>query len=278
VGAVDKEEAVMASSDQPAGGSAAVHGQLWGVRLRDWVEVQEGVARPLYEEVLRQTRVGPGVAYLDVGCGAGLACQMAAALGATVTGLDASASFISAASERVPQGHFQVGEMEHLPYPEHSFHVVNGFYLFQDAATPENALREARRVARPGAPVVVATWGLPEDCQAVATQTAVSRLLPPPPPGAPGPFALSDEQALKALAAQAGLTPALVADIACPFLYPDLETALRGLLSAGPIVRAMEQVGEASVRAAVANALAPFALPEGGYRLENKFRYVIATA
>ena len=71
---------------------------------------------------------------------------------------------------------------------------------------------------------------------------------PPPPPGAAGPFALSD------------------------------EAALRALLAAGPAVRAIQAAGEERVRAAVAQAIAPFRLSSGGYRLENRFRYLLARA
>ena len=55
--------------------------------------------------------------------------------------------------------------------------------------------------------------------------------MPPPPPGAPGPFALSDEQALRKFAADAGLTPGELFDVDSPFVYPDEATAIRGLNS-----------------------------------------------
>jgi hypothetical protein len=61
-----------------------------------------------------------------------------------------------------------------------------------------------------------------------------------------------------------------------PFVYADLETALRGALSAGPAARAIDRAGESPVRDAVAKSLAPFRLSSGAYRLENRFRYLIA--
>ncbi len=127
-----------------------------------------------------------------------------------------------------------MGEMEALPYDDGAFDVVTGFNSFQFAATPANALKEARRTARPGALIVITTWGKPERCETARCLEAVRSLLPSPPPKAPGPFALSAEGALEALAAEAGLTPQEVLDVVCPYEYPDLETALRGQLSAGP--------------------------------------------
>jgi hypothetical protein len=100
--------------------------------------------------------------------------------------------------------------------------------------------------------------------------------MPPPPPGAPGPFALSDEAKLKALAAEAGFTPIAVADVSCPWTYPDLETALRGMLSAGPAERAIRNSSMERARQAVAASIAAYEASSGEYRLNNKFRYLVA--
>lgn len=172
-------------------GTANLQSQLWGARARDWAEVQEGMGAPLYEAVLHKTTVGPDATLLDVGCGAGMFCQMAAKLGARVSGLDATEPLLAIARERVPDGDFRAGDMEELPYSNHTFDVVTGFNSFQFAANPVKALQEARRVARIGAPVAIAVWGKREDTEGFALLAALGSLLPPPPPGAPGPFALS---------------------------------------------------------------------------------------
>ena len=91
-----------------------------------------------------------------------------------------------------------------------------------------------------------------------------------------GPFALSVPGALERLAAEAGLTQAEAFDVECTWRYPDLDTALRGLLSAGPAVRAMRHSGEEAVRRAATEAIAPFRTMQGSYQIENTFRYVIA--
>jgi hypothetical protein len=68
---------------------------------------------------------------------------------------------------------------------------------------------------------VIASWGRPEDCEAASHLKVLGALMPTPPPGAPGPFALSDEAKLKALASEADLTPIAVTDVECPWVYPD---------------------------------------------------------
>jgi SAM-dependent methyltransferase len=261
-----------------SGGSASVQRELWGARARDWADVQEPTALPLYEHVISGNSVGNGHKLLDIGCGSGLFCSMAAKRGSAVTGFDATPALIDIAKLRIPHGSFHVGDMEALPFSASTFHIVTGFNSFQYAANPLNALTEARRVAQPNATFVIAVWGKAEDCQAAAYLAAIGKLLPPPPPGAPGPFALSDDAALRKLVTDAGMTPVEVKDVDCPWLYADDCTALRGLLSAGPAVKAIHTSGEDHVREAVLRALEPFRTESGAYRLENKFRYVVARA
>jgi SAM-dependent methyltransferase len=183
---------------------------------------------------------------------------------------------VDIAKSKIPHGDFRVGDMESLQYGEAAFDVVTAFKSFQYAANPVNALREARRVSARGALLVLAVWGRPEDCEAAAYLSALGKLLPPPPPGTGGPFALSDDVALRQLLSEAGMTANEVDDVDCPWVYKDAETALRGLLSAGPAVMAIQTSGEDRVRETALNALEPFKSASGGYRLENKFRYVVA--
>jgi hypothetical protein len=116
-----------------------------------------------------------------------------------------------------------------------------------------------------------------EQCEAQAYIAAVVSVLPPPPAGTPGPFALSDQRALRAFASEAGLTPLDVVDVNVPFVYADMDSAIRGVLSAGPAARAIHAAGEGRVRDLVAAALAPYRLSSGAVRLENRFRYLIAS-
>jgi hypothetical protein len=124
---------------------------------------------------------------------------------------------------------------------------------------------------------VIAVFGKPEESESTAYITAMGSLLPPPPPGAPGPFTLSADGALEALAQKAGMTPTIVKTVECPWNYPDEKTALRGLLSSGPAIRAIQSKGEQVVREVVLQVLAPFKTGSGGYCLTNHFRYMIAT-
>jgi SAM-dependent methyltransferase len=270
-----KEKAMSVTIAAPAG-SASVQGDLWGARARDYAEVQEPTFLPLYDSVLARPEVAKAGSILDVGCGAGLAAQVFSKAIGHVVGVDATAPFIEIARRRVPGGEFRVVEMEALPYEDGSFDVVTGFNAFQYAASPVDALREARRVVKAGGIIIIAVWGLPETCEAAGHLKALGSLMPPPPPGAPGPFALSDESKLKTLASEAGLTPGVVVDVSCPWVYPDLETALRGMLSAGPAERAVRASSFERARDAVAAAIECYRTASSGYCLNNTVRYLVA--
>jgi SAM-dependent methyltransferase len=266
----------MTSVASPLPGTAAPQGDLWSARARDWAEVQEDTMLPLYRAVLARGAIAAGTRLLDVGCGSGRFAELARRRGAAVSGLDAAPGLLAIARTRVPDGDLHVGEIEQLPWPDDSFDVVTAFNAVQYAASPVTALREARRVAVRGASLFIATWGAPELCEAGGYLRALGALLPPSPPGAPGPFALSMPGALERLVEDAGLTPGEHVEVECTWPYPDLETALRGLLSAGPAVRAIRHAGEERVRRAVSDAIAPFRTAQGAYQIENTFRYLVA--
>jgi SAM-dependent methyltransferase len=234
------------------------------------------MARPAYEAVLERTDVGPHTRYLDVGCGSGMAAQLAAGRGAQVSGVDAAEALLTIARSRVPGGDFHHGDVEELPFADQMFDLVTGFNSFQYAANPAAALAEARRVTKPGGEVVIMTWGNPEGMDAASLIAALRPLMPVPPPGAPGPFALSDENALRKFAVDAKLTPVAVFDVDCPFAYPDEATAVRGLNAAGVAVRAMENTSEHLVSEAHSKALAPFRQYDGSYRINASFRCLLA--
>jgi ubiquinone/menaquinone biosynthesis C-methylase UbiE len=270
---VPKESNVNAAND---GKTSPANGRLWGARARDWAQVQEGQCSAAYEAVFDSLSLGPGTSYCDVGCGAGMAALLASRRGAEVAGIDAAESMLVIARERLAAGDFRLGDLEELPFADGSFDLLTGFNSFQFAANPVAALVEARRVSKPAGRIVVLTWGDPQGMEAAALVTALKPLLPPPPPGSPGPFALSDEQALRAFAERAGLKALKVSDVACEWHYPDLCTALRGLGSSGVAAKAAEHAGVEAVDQAHESALAPYRRDDGSYRLAASFRWLLA--
>ena len=113
-------------------------------------------------------------------------------------------------------------------------------------------------------------------CELADHLKGLGALMPPPPPGAPGPFVLSARDALEALFVAAGLEVAEVTDVPCTFAYPDTATAVTALSSAGPVVRVAEHAGWDAVRADIERFLASRRRPDGTYAIRNPFRYALS--
>jgi SAM-dependent methyltransferase len=252
------------------------NGRLWGTRARDWSEIQEGVVRPVYEAVFARVGLAAGARYLDMGCGAGMALQIAADRGAQVAGIDAAPELLTIARERVPNADLQHGDLEELPFDAEAFDLITAFNSVQYAGNPGMAVREARRLLAKTGTLAVVVWGEPAGMEAAAIVAALGQLMPPPPPGAPGPFALSSLEALRGLAQDAGLTPVDIFDVDSPWQYPDKDTALRGMNSSGVAVRAMENSSEAAVTDAHLKVIAPFVRADGSIRIGATFRCLLA--
>jgi ubiquinone/menaquinone biosynthesis C-methylase UbiE len=103
-----------------------------------------------------------GTSVLDVGCGPGsITCDFAEMVApAKVVGLDRSAEIVakaaSLASERgVENVEFVTGNIYDLDFEDETFDLVHAHQVLQHLTDPVAALREMRRVAKPGAIVAV---------------------------------------------------------------------------------------------------------------------------
>jgi len=257
-------------------GSKAIQGHLWGQRPNDWATIQEPTGISGYLHALDLLKLKADNKLLDIGCGTGIFSDMAAKKGAQVTGIDASEQLIEQAKHRNATITFLNGEMEELPFDDGLFDVVCGFNSFQYAASTKNALGEAWRVLKDGGKLVTMIWGNKEDCEAATYLKTVGSLLPPPPPAAPGPFALSENQLLEKVLAETGFRIIENTDIPSIWDYENIDIALKGLLSVGPAAKAIENSGFEKVYDTVLTAVQPYVQPNGHVVYKNKFRVVIA--
>jgi SAM-dependent methyltransferase len=168
--------------------------------------------------------------------------------------------------------------MESLPYEDDTFDLVTGFTSFFFANDMVAALREAGRVAEPGASVVIQVWGAHEHCSLEAMKEIARPFMPPRPPDAPPDRDFSEPGMLEAVATEAGLTPVEAFVTSWAYTYPDAETLGRALLAPAGFALLVGPEREDEVKKAIVDGLAAFRLPDGGYRLENEYRYLIARA
>jgi SAM-dependent methyltransferase len=215
---------------------------------------------------------------LDIGCGAGAFPRLVAERGGEPYGIDPSDALIEFARRRLPDADLRVGEMEDLPWEPETFDLVTGFNSFFFANDMVAALREAGRVAKPGAPVVIQVWGAHQRCDLEAMKHLARPFLPPRPPDAPPDPDLSQPGALQALARQAGLTPDNEFDATWVLEYPDAETLGRALVAVAGLAVLAGPEREQELKTTIVDGLAPYHNPDGSYQLSNEFHYLIAHA
>ncbi len=104
--------------------------------------------------------LAPGMSLLDIGCGPGtITADLAARVApGRVTALEVSADVLRLAEAEVAaRGQrnvdFAVGDAHALDFPDGTFDVVHAHQVLQHVADPVRALREMRRVTRPGGTV-----------------------------------------------------------------------------------------------------------------------------
>jgi SAM-dependent methyltransferase len=256
--------------------TAEHNGRAWGLRARDWSET-ESQMRTSYELAITRAGLRAGQTVLDAGCGSGAFLRVAADHGAVVSGIDASEALLAIARERVPDADLALGDLQRLPYTDDSFDAVTGFCSFFFADDMVEALREAGRVAKPGAPVVIQVWGRPDRFDLGLMKAVLARFRPPPPADRLDPSTLWKPGVLEDLAVQAGLIPDAAFDDRFAYEYADEESMSRAMLSAGGF-GAIVGDRQDEAREAVLEALAVCRTPACGYRIENDWHFLIARA
>ena len=131
-------------------------GAAWGARAADWAALIDPWSMPVYLDVFDRLKIGEGERVLDIACGSGLTGVELRRRGAVPSGLDASAEFISIATERSPGCDFRVGDLFELPWGDGEFDVVTSFNGIWGL---DRAMAEARRVLRPGGRFGISFFG-----------------------------------------------------------------------------------------------------------------------
>jgi ubiquinone/menaquinone biosynthesis methyltransferase len=111
--------------------------------------------------LVSMAEAAPGMRALDLACGTGDIAFATAARGARVTGLDITFRMVELAKEKATATFLQnsekggcplflVGDMQALPFPDSSYDLVTTGYGIRNVPDIDVALREIRRVLRPG--------------------------------------------------------------------------------------------------------------------------------
>jgi SAM-dependent methyltransferase len=261
----------------PLSEAALMQRRLWDADPEGWALYSEPHTVPLFEAVLTAAGVGRDTRLLDIGCGAGLALELAGGRGAQLTGVDVAPGLLAIASERLPGADLRVLDLQTLPFASESFDAVTAVNAFQFAADPVAAIAEAARVLVTAGRLAIGMFAEPERAQSTAVHIAMSALSPQARASDHSPYALSAPGNLEAALASAGLTIEGTGEVECAWSYVEVSHALRGLMGSAGGTRAIEDAGAEAVRAAIEGALVPFTdRATGAVVMKNIFRWIVA--
>jgi SAM-dependent methyltransferase len=261
----------------------------WGRRqseLRAWTA-------PVSQWLVEAIHPQPGHRVLELAAGPGETGFLAAELikpGGTLVCSDQSEAMLEVARTRAAElgldnVEFKPIDAEWIDAELASFDSVLcrwGYMLMADAGA---ALRETRRVLRPGGRLALAVWDRP-DLNPWAIMTAIELVtrgaMPPPEPDAPGMFALAERDKLSGLLSEAGFTEIEIDSVALELRHASFDALWAWQLDcAAPIAAVLNGLDEAElaeVRAGVESRYEPFTAPDGTLTLPGCTVVAAATA
>jgi SAM-dependent methyltransferase len=252
-----------------------LHG-MWAGVAAAWEANADDVdrrAEAITERMIDSVDLRLGGRVLELACGPGGAgIEAAERVGpdGEVVISDVVAGMVDIARRRVEaRGLRNVGtkvlDLENIAEPDGSYDAVLCREGMMFAFDPKHAAREMYRILRPTGRVAIAVWGPRRDNPWLGllldTITEITGIVVPP-PGVPGPFALSDTDVLRRLFIDARFIDVTVDRVATPLRAPSFDAWWqRNLTLAGPVVAILNGLDDETrtrLRSAVHTAVSAY--------------------
>ena len=229
---------------------------------------------PVADALVAALAAGPGDTVLDLAAGTGDVTEALAGQVARVISTDLSPVMVEAARRRaIPGVEHRVMDMQAIDLSDASVDGVVSRFGYMLVPEPDRALRETRRVLRPGGRLAFATWA-PAKRNPWATAygpALVERgLIDPPQPDEPGQFALGEPARIEELVRAAGFDELSVSEVPVEFRpggweeYRRFVSALAA--SMREVLEGLDEAGRAEVDDAARARLERYRT-ESGYLL-----------
>jgi len=266
---------------------------IWDRMAAGWDDGRRWVwdaSRPVGEWLVDALAPQPGETILELAAGVGdtgLAAASRLGDSGRLISTDFSDQMVGAARRRaeelgVSNVEFRRMDAERMELENDSIDGVVCRWGYMLMADPLSALRETRRVLRPGGRVALSVWGDPKanlwaSVPAAALMEHTGQ--EPPDPRAPGIFAMASEERTRELLTEAGLQPRRVEQVEMEWSFETPDDHWRYVMDlAGAlamVVRSLPEDEQAAVRCLTEERLEP-KVRRPGYGLGGRCLNVLA--
>ena len=255
--------------------------ERWEGAAAAWEERREAFqrdAQPVSVWLVEHVEPQPGYRVLELAAGVGDTGLLAAEVvrpGGSVLITDGAEAMVEAARRRAAElGADNVEtrqmEAEWIDLPTASVDAVLCRWGYMLLADPDAALRETRRVLRPGGRVALAAWAAPEAnpwLSAIGRSILDLGLGERPAPDEPGPFAFAADGRIEELLAGAGFDEILVEGLDFTMRHPSLDAYFEHLAAMSTNLKTtlarLSPAEHARLRDAIDARLEEFVQPDG---------------
>ena len=207
----------------------------WGNQYRlvateKWKAKSAAMGTPVTNALVEYARPAVGMKVLDLASGTGEpAISLALGVGeqGQVTAFDLSAELLQIAQNRAQARGLrnfttQQGDAHSLPFTDNSFDLATSRFGVMFFREPEVALRESRRVLRPGARACLLAWGSFDQPYWQSMMGVVHRHVGGPliEPGGPNPFRFAEAGSLSTVLRNAGFSDIEEETRTLPWAWP----------------------------------------------------------